>query len=176
MADKFTTANSIRNLAVMFEGMVAAADTLDKLGSIEQATKEAQSATASAQLERDQALNQLAKAKDQLAASKQAAAMLDQAAAESSANIVAQANQAADNIKADAYAKATAMIDDAAIKANDQASSFNGQLAVLQGKVDALMTEVAEISARKLDMQSAAEVAEARLIKVQSQLRKMVDA
>lgn len=176
MSKYLVAADAIKKMAIQYKNIVAVAEALEMVGSVENAEKEARSATKDAQLERDQALNQLAKAKEQVSAAKQTVVALEQAAKDSAASIVEQANQAADKIKADAYAKATAMVDDAAIKANDQASSFNGQLAVLQGKVDALTIEVAEIGAKKLDMQASAEAAEARLIKVQSQIRKMAEA
>lgn len=59
MADKISAAQTIRQLAVLFEGMVAAANTLDECGSLENAVIEATKAKDDAVAVRDAAIAEM---------------------------------------------------------------------------------------------------------------------
>lgn len=98
---KQDTALNIRTLANLFQHMQDAADTLDQIGSLENAAKEAQAATAAARKQRDDMLAEVVKAEQAL--NRTEAEIRDKLAA-TDANlkgILTQAKLDAQKIKAD---------------------------------------------------------------------------
>ena len=65
--NKITAADSIRRLATQYQDMMAAADLLEEIGSLEQASKEAKAATHDANVDRASALAELAEAREAVA-------------------------------------------------------------------------------------------------------------
>ncbi len=64
MTQAHEAADAIRRMAKFYQNMQFAADTLERIGSLEQATQEAKAATLDAQTERDKALSELTEAKE----------------------------------------------------------------------------------------------------------------
>jgi vacuolar-type H+-ATPase subunit H len=97
------------------------------------------------------------------------------AAREQAHGIVSDANESANLIMADAKARAASILEAGQAQASEALAGVAGQLSILQAKVNDLTTEVAELEAKKLDVEVAASAAQAKLDKVAAQIRKLAE-
>lgn len=170
---KQDAANSIRQLAVMFQGMTAAAEALDTIGSIEQATKEAQAATAKAGADRDAALLELDKAKDDITAARQTAEKVMVEAEREANDLIAKANLRAAQIEQAADDAAKVKMEEANKEADASISASRDVLARLQNKI--ALAEVAALNAQQAqsDAEAKAAAATETLDAIKAQIAKL---
>jgi len=176
MSDIQTAVESIRRLAVQYQDMLVAADALESIGSVEQATREATAARAAAEDARDKALLELDAIVVHVQESKGEAEQII-AAAQKQANDIkdaalSNAQQAAEASKA----VAAATVQDAEAKAAEALSGVSAQLSVLQAKLTELNDAVAAAEQAKADAEDATAAAQAKLDAIRDQIAKLVAA
>jgi colicin import membrane protein len=157
-------ADAIRRAAKQYEMFVKTAEALDRVGSFEQAAKEADAARVKAASERDQALAELAEAKKQVteerAAAKKARATAQQQAETLLAEAKVQAQAEAAKQAEAAAAAASKVVEDAqalAGKIRAEAQQEQVRLDGLQASVKEKTTEVAGLIAQRDQLTSAIE-------------------
>lgn len=166
-------ADAIRRMAKQYENMVAAAEILEQIGSLENATTEAVAARVAAEKSRDAAINAQVAAQQSVAAAveesekiiseakKSAATSAQKAkaradeivslATEKGEGLIAAAEARAAQINADAIAKqdaaksATASAASREKDINARIKAAEDELADLQGKIDALKAQAAKL-------------------------------
>lgn len=146
MGNKMQAAESIRRLAVMFQGMVEAADTLEAIGSLEQATGEAQAARAKAEAARDAVLGEVRNAEQSIKNARADAQTL----AENARGLAAQ-------IERDATEEGRRIIADARDQVSQERLAAKGQL---DQQLAAVRREIEQAGKRLVDLQG--ETAKAR--------------
>lgn len=170
---KFTAAESIKRLAVQFQDMVAAADALEAIGSVEQATQEAIAARAIAENDRDRALKERDEAKAAIKKHKDDAAKLLSDAKESGTAVIAQAESNAAKMIEEAKAQALAIVQAAQSQANDVVSGVSSKVLTEQLRLDAITKEIADFIAQRDNAEVEAKAAQAKLDKVQDTIKKL---
>lgn len=165
---KINHADAIRKLAIQYQAMVAAADALESIGSIEQATKEATNALTKARKDAEVAKGNLATVEAQIRAIEdQAASVIAQARDESKAIIEAakaDAKKQADATIKRAESRAAKIEDEAALRykaaleqeavARNTLADMQAERALLAQEVESLKVEHARISALIVDLRS----------------------
>ena len=174
MADKITTAQTIRQLAVLFEGMVDAANTLEAIGSIENAIAEAIKAKDEAVAERDAVKAEAKKHKDAIKKAK-----------DDFQQIIFEANTKADDIKAAAQAEAVAITQSATDQADvliAHAQQQHGatladahdRLIQLNTQLGVIKSEIANAESARDAANAEAEAAETRLANAKDAIKKLM--
>ena len=163
-------ARDMRRSAEFFKGIIAAADVVERLGSLENATNEAKAALAVAERNRDSALTELADVK-----AKGKAAVADaKAKAESivaDAMTTAQAYADKSRAEIDTYNQANT---DAAVKfAGAQVDAANTVMAKATMERDALAAHIASLAAEVADLESKRAASQAELDKLTKALDKI---
>ena len=175
MAQLQDTAGDLRRVANFLKGITAAADVIERIGSLENATAEAKAALAVAERDRDSALAELADAK---AKGKAAVASAQAKADKILADAEAQAQAYADKSRAeiDAYNKANT---DAAVAfaasvvdtAKNKAAMFEGATYELTIKSQALTSEVSDLESKRALAQAEFDKLTKALDKIKSQFK-----
>lgn len=132
MAQLQDTAGDLRKAANFFKGIIAAADVIERIGSLENATAEAKAALAVAEKERDAAM----KARD--AAKAKAKAEAERAEADAADALIKATNnalKAADDILAEANARAESMCKVAAEQADSAKAAATASVAGAKKKL-----------------------------------------
>lgn len=174
MANKSTAAESIRRLATQYQQMVEAADMLDQIGSLENAAKEAEKATAAARAEADSAQADAAKAKAdaKTAKDKVAATMAD---AEEKALVIAQqAEIKAQELIADGKARAQQILTKASLDAANATVGIEGKVAELSATRASIEQSLVDLQSQIDAKQVEAEELEKRLAKAQASIAKLL--
>lgn len=145
MSNITEAADFIKRQAAIYKGFVSAAEALDRVGSLEQAATEAQTASNAAKEELSATLDELAKAKKDLtdAKAKAAAVKTDaEANADSRLDIaIANANREGAKIMEQANAYRASVLEQVEITKAASVAEFNEQFA----KTDAVKAEVAAL-------------------------------
>ena len=164
------TAGDMRRAANFFKGVAAAADVIERIGSLENATNEAKAALAVAERNRDSALAELADAKAKgKAAVADAKAKADKLLADAEAQAQAYADKSRAEI--DTYNRANT---DAAVKfAGAQVDAANTVMAKATIERDALISHSAELAAEVADLESKRAASQAELDKLTKALDKI---
>jgi predicted nucleic acid-binding Zn-ribbon protein len=174
--NKITAADSIRRLATQYQDMMAAADLLEEIGSLEQASKEAKAATHDANVDRASALAELAEAREAVAkAQADATDILQQAKFEAdikATDIKIAAEQEAATIRANAEREAAALLAPAQARLDKLA----GQARDVENATAAAQNELGAIRARIALATEEADAAEKRLAEMRAAISKLVEA
>jgi chromosome segregation ATPase len=175
MTDKFTAAESIRRLAQQYAAMVEAADALEKVGKMEQTLAELKK-------EEDRQRNENAALKGEATKAKKAVADADAKAIEIVANAVDQAEAMAADVKRQAEETAAGIIksaqDDASKTIADIATDkarLSSEIGGLQRAIEAARSELLMLQADGAKAEEDAKLAQAKLEKVQAQIRKLAE-
>jgi cell division septum initiation protein DivIVA len=173
--NKLVAAETIRILATRYKDMVEVAELLESIGSIEQATSEADRACKIAQLARDESLTELREAKERIRSSE---LEKDEKMVDAKADIdlmLLNASEQKLKIIEDANAKADSILQ----KANASASSITEQA---RSNVDLMETRLKKFSAElrsvieaKSKAEEEAQIAESKLKSVQAKIRKLAE-
>ena len=153
MAQLQDTAGDLRRVANFLKGITAAADVIERIGSLENATAEAKAALAVAERDRDSALAELADAKAKgKAAVASAQAKADKiladaeaAAKEKEATILAEA----DSLVSSNLSMASQQAGEMVAKATAAAQTWEQTVADLMVKSQALAAETADLEAKR---------------------------
>lgn len=154
MSDKQTAAASLRRMAVQYQGILEAADALEALGSIENATKEAVSAREAAEKARDVAKETLASFIAQADKIKEECTTLVVTANADAASILNKAKQEAGAVIADAVEKSSAAANERTAVILAGAERKAKEAAAEYERVTFLLTE-AQDTLKKLDPEIA---------------------
>lgn len=174
MADKFTAAESIRRLAVMYQDMVAAADALEAIGKLEQTTAEADKARAAAVAEADKAKADLAKAKQKAKdAQEQAESVIAGANANAEA-IIASAQRTAEENAAVIVKKAQDEAARLVAQAASEKARLSSELGGLQKAIVDAKGELKDIETEKATVAAEASQAEQKLEEVRSKIKALL--
>lgn len=141
MSEATEAASFIKRQVALLRGYEQLADTLERIGSVELAAKEAQAAWTAAELERDVAQSELNNIKTQIAESKDAAA-----------EILLMAGAKA---KAEAEQVIAAAIAQAESKAASADAAARNLVATAQTQADAIKTEYLANQALSVGLQDA---------------------
>lgn len=174
MTTKLNAAKSIRNLASLYRDMEAAAEALETIGSIDQATAEAKNLTEIARAELNGVRNEVAAAREELAQAKKEATRRKDEALLEARNLRDEAQRAVEGKLVAAETQANLVLAEAKDRAagiiqeaEDKRTELNNLTAAtrqiyneLNGKVQAARQELADT--------------EARLEKVRAELRKLL--
>jgi len=171
---KLNAAKSIRNLASLYRDMEAAAEALEEIGSLEQATEESKKAVAAAQAElatlngkKDDAKRNVAEAEEKAAAIKTQA---DQDAAET----LRAAQERADATIANGRAIAQAAITEARGKAAAAVAAAEQRVTVLQDAGDLVRGELEGLRQARNKAQDELTAIENKLAAARDELRKLL--
>ena len=175
MAQLQDTAGDLRRAANFFKGVIAAADVIERIGSLENATKEAQGACDMAVADRDKALAELADAKAKGAkaakdAKEKVEGMLADAQAKADAKIT-EAQALVDKITNDLISKAERQAAEMTDKAAASVQAAGQELANWAVKKGALMAEVADLEAKAKDARAEHDKLTKALDKIKSQFK-----
>lgn len=152
------------------KALMAAADALLEIGSLDQAASEASIAADTAKAALDKAKADLTVALAEVDSAKAKAAQVIAEANDKAQGIIADANGEADHIKAQAIDAAKAEGDAVAEAAAAQLANIQAQIATSTAKLTALDDAFGEATDRAERMTKAADDAEARLAKVKAQI------
>lgn len=174
MADKFTAAESIRRLAVMYSSMIEAADALEAIGSIERVTEEQKKQADAATAEADKAKADLAKVKEQIKvqAAKGDALVADAvlSAKIERDNIVKAAEETAANVLKKAQDESAEMI----AKASTEKARLSSEIGGLQAAIEAGRSELVSLKAAKEAAEAATVDAEKKLDGIKGKLKALL--
>lgn len=174
MASKSNAAEAIRRLATQYQQMVEAADMLDQIGSLENAAKEAKAATEAARAEAEAARAETVKAKDEAKKAKDKVAAVMSDAEELALVKVQEGEVKAQEMVADAKARAQQILNAAALDAANVTVGIEAKVAELSATRDALEHGVSELQAQIVTKQAEAEELEKRLAKAQASIAKIL--
>lgn len=178
MTQAHDAADAIRRLAVQFQNMQYAAEVLERIGSLENATNEATKAKEKAEAERDVLLNEAKAATD-------AAAQSIADAAQTVEGLLKSANQQASEIVAAATAKGQDAFERAIASANREAQAIvagatrNAEEAVqllgeTQGRLDLLNGHIQAGEDALSSLNTQASEAETRLAAAKESINKLL--
>lgn len=167
---------AIRRAAMQYQGFVAAADALEKIGSLEQAAKEAEAAVAKARAELaevQEGIRKAAVANEAMeSAAKARAAIVERAADEALANAEAAAEQIIAKAKSDAELVVT--------MANQQADMSHNAQVIRQELMAEEIAKLEQERAEKLheaeEARGAAAQAAEQLAQIQASIAKLAGA
>lgn len=175
MTDKMTCARSIRNLAALYRDMEAAAETLESLGSIEQAQKEADAALQKTRGEVERTAASLKALKvqeaDQLASLKVALEALREKGEAKIASLLKDAEVDAAEILKRAQDKGAELV----AQAVHEKARLSSELAGLQSAVDSVKVEIEVLGKAKEEAETQAQDAQAKLAALKTKLKAMLD-
>lgn len=174
MADFTTAAESIRRMAVTFQGIIQVADALAEIGSVQQAVDEANKAVEVARKDKAAAESEVAAAKASLAmVQEKAADMLDVAQKQGQA-ILASAAKVAIEAKDEAEAAAAGTVLAAKAEAGRLMAGRDEYLVAFHEQKDKLMKEIAAMDVEFAGKSAAVSGLEARLAKAQASIAKLL--
>lgn len=144
--NKLNAAKSIRNLANLYKDMAVAADVLEQLGSLDQATAEAKAAVATAQAELTSLRTQAVEAGRALDEFKEKARHVTQAADQKARATESQALEKAAAITERAEVEAATLVEEAKNRAGALEEATNEQIALLRNNVAVLKEQYATLN------------------------------
>lgn len=175
MADKFTAAESIRRLAQMYQSMVEAADALEKVGKMEQTLVELKK-------EEDRQRNENAALKGEATKAKKVIKDAEEKAIEILAKASDEATIAAADIKRQAEINAADIVKSAQDEASKtiadiatEKARLSSEIGGLQRAIEAARSELLMLQADQAKAEEDAKTAQAKLEKVQAQIRKLAE-
>ena len=171
--DHNTIADNLDRMAVQHQTMVEAAAAFRKLGSIDQATKEAENARAIADQAATDAARDLVNAKQDVATAKTQAAAVLEAARKEAVQILADANSDADGIVSLADDKAGKLMAEAKEQAKAKSQAAESALNPLLANLTALKSEVAALTEKRDLLNADADEAQAKLDVVREAIAKL---
>lgn len=174
MASKSNAAEAIRRLATQYQQMVEAADMLDQIGSLENATKEAERAAAVARAEADAAQADAAKAKADAKTAKDKVAAVMSDAEELALAKVQEGDIKAQELIADAKARAQQVLTKASLDAANATVGIEGKVAELSATRASLEQSLVDLQGQIDAKQVEAEELEKRLAKAQASIAKLL--
>ena len=174
MADKITTAQTIRQLAVLFEGMVDAANTLEAIGSLENAVIEATAAKDVAVAERYAAVAEMETALIAVRAAKSDADQIIAEAHECAATLKEAAEAEAMAITKSAKDQADALIVEAKQQSDESVADTTNRLTILRAKIGDIKSDIATLEARRNAANAAADAADARFANAKDAIKKLM--
>lgn len=174
MADKIAAAQTIRQLAVLFEGMVAAANTLDECGSLENAVVEATKAKDEAVAARDAAIVERDTALAAVKVAKSNAERIISDAQSDAAMLKANAEADAAAITQSAKEQAEAVVSGAQSEAQSLTYACKLQISGLKGEISLISTEIATLESRRDAATAEADAAETRLAQAKEAIKKLM--
>lgn len=175
MSNKLQLAESLRRMAVMFQDMVAAADAMEQIGVIEQATQEVAQQRLNAEAARDTARQELAQARQEIERINADLAERVVAAQEQARGILAGADSKSAEILEAAEAKAREVVATGQAQASEELARMADQLAAMQSKLTELTDEANAAIVVKDKAEADAQAAADKLTKVQAQIRKLTE-
>lgn len=174
MADKIAAAQTIRQLATLFEGMVAAANTLDECGSLENAVIEATQAKDAAVAARDAAIAEMETALVAVKAAKNDADKIIADAQADAATIKANAEADAAAITQSAKEQAYALVADAKQKADKSITAAQAHVDLLDAQLERLRSSIRQAETLRYEADADAIAAEARLAQAKEAIKKLM--
>jgi F0F1-type ATP synthase membrane subunit b/b' len=175
--NKLVAADSIRTLATRYKEMVEVADLLESIGTIEQASREANAACKNAQEEREAALSELSALKESIRSLKSEYA---QQKVDTKADIdlmlssaSEQARMSAEEALSEARRKADDIIKRANVAATAELTEATAKVNAIQTKHDKIKLELDSIVEAKNKAEEEAQEAESKLSSVQAKIRQM---
>lgn len=172
--NKINAAEHIERLAVQYQAMVEAAAALKEIGSLENATQEAQKAAEAAKKEAVAAKAEALKAKDKIAAAELSAAEIIAGAQSEASEIASVAKAQGAIIIEDARKMADAMMVKAAKDVADASAGIAGKVAELTTAKLRLEQDLAALQNAITVKTAEADGIEARLAKAQAQVAKLL--
>jgi len=173
MATKQIAAESIRRLAIQYQDMVAAAEALESIGSVEGAAEEAVKARAAAEKERDAVKAELAAAKEKLKDAKADALALVEAGKAQAQEAKNAALDEAAVIIADGKLKALEIIKAAEAQSASATADVTEKLSAMNAKLKELSAEVDAAILKRDDAEAQSLQAQQKLESVQDTIRKL---
>lgn len=174
MSQAHDAADAIRRLAKQFENMAYAADVLEKIGSLDNATAEAGRARLEAETLRDAALAAKAEAEAGLTAVKAQADQIVETAREAAAGVVRQAENVGQGKVADATAQAELVVREANIQARKIVDDAIREKNTAALETQALREEHEQLAGAVMASRAEAEAIEARLISARAEIAKLL--
>lgn len=171
--DYATAVDAIRRLAVQYQAMVDAADLMEQIGSVDQATKQFAAAKAKAEAELAQVKSDLAKAQKDYSVVKEDSEFNVKQAGDRAQEIITSANNEAFQITQAAKSKADQIIKDGHDQANATVASIASKVDDMKSELDRLSKEADAANQKRDAALKAAEETELRLQSVQQTIRKM---
>ena len=174
MADLITASETIKRLAVQFQGIIDVADALGQLGSLQNATSEMGAARESALADLAKAKGELAKAKSDLGKAKSDADLIIGAANDQAAVVLGGADQKAQSILDQAALQANKFIADGAAQAKVTIDAAASQVAELSQAKAALKNDVLDLGDVIAAKQSALDEIETKLTAAKESIAKLL--
>lgn len=174
MSKHTDAADAIRRLARLFQPMVAVADELERLGSVEQAVAEAETAKARIAVEREQAAEDLAAAKQSVKDAREQAKKIKADAEDKAAAVINEARGEADAIKAAAEADAKTVTDNATRALSERTAELRGVVEELVTARNELTNELEARRGELAEVNALADAAEARLATAKAEIARML--
>lgn len=166
-------AETIEREAVRYEGMVLAAQVLKSIGSLKNATEEAERARNEANAERDKALKELGEAKQDVEATKKLIETYKNEAAERGATIILEAQDKAAKITAEAEAQAKQTRQAEAETREKDLKNLNEKIVKATETLEGVQSLTLGARQDAAAADQLREEAEAGLAKVQKQIEKL---
>lgn len=175
--NKLVAAESIRTLATRYKDMVEVANLLESIGTIEQASNEADAACKIAQIARDESLIELRELKESIRTLESDYAQKKLDAKADIDLMLSSAMDERNKIIREANSKANSKADDILKKANETASitlsTAEEKLNRVQTKLSEVMSELDSVVEARNKAEEEAQAAESRLNSVQDRIRKL---
>lgn len=173
MSAKINAAEQIRTFAGMFKPLVEAADLLQNIGSLEQATAEAEAGRKAANDDRDKAVADLQRVKADTADA--VSQLAERAAVENmrAKQVVEEAEEKAAMIVSAAEERAAGILKSGQDQASEALAKNAQQLSAMQAKLTELTNEANAAIVRRDQAEASAVEAEGRLVKAQAAIRKL---
>jgi chromosome segregation ATPase len=169
-------ADVLKREAVRYRALMQAAEALEEVGSLDQAASEA--AARKAQIEK-----QLAALVEKIGASQREAERINADLAEKvveaeahKAALIQQSNSAAAEIVATAERRATSIVESGQAQASQELARMAEKVAAMQATLETLTDQGNAAIVRRDQAEAAATEAEAKLSRVQAQIRKLAEA
>lgn len=176
MAKIQDAADSIRRAARQYQDFIAAADLLDKFGSIENAITEANVALGKAQKERDAGIAKVNKVMADLeTATANHATMLENTGTEA-ARLIEEAKSAAFDLSVQAQAAADGIVSNAKTQAIAEKNALADDVLALKEAKGKLNDDIQALKDRITGMEAESDGAEKRLIKIKADIAKLATA
>lgn len=165
--------NTLRRMALQYQGIVDAADVLEKLGSLDTATKESIAARDAALEARDRAIEAQKQADLDLEAAKSAAEKVVAEAHTEAEAIVAEARDGAARVVADAEALHAEVVGAANREANQAHEQQYVRAALLDEEIKRLYAQAESAAAARDKAVADADAAAAKLAQLQAMIAKI---
>lgn len=171
--DYANATQTLRRLALQFQGIVDAADYIEKMGSLDTAAKEAQAARDKALAERDRALDAQKQADLDLEAAHAEAARVVADAKTEAETLIAEARDGAKLIVADAQESADQIRASANIAANEAHAQQLVRAQLLEDEITGLAARVSALRGETADAEAQAKTAADKLAQIQAAISKI---